>query len=69
VTIDRLAWRVLDFLGAVELFCQARVVGVEDPIDITTAEGRAFATLLAVLREMGAAATTPLEDVCRAQYL
>lgn len=56
--IDRLARRVLDFLHADEAL-QARgaaVVAVEDPIDMTTPQGRAFATLLAVFAEMEAAA-------------
>lgn len=56
--VDRLARRVLDFLHADEQL-QARgaaVVAVEDPIDMTTPQGRAFATLLAVFGEMEAAA-------------
>ncbi len=55
---DRLARRVLDFLHADESL-QARgagLVAVEDPIDMTTAQGRAFATILAVFAEMEAAA-------------
>lgn len=55
---DRLARRVLDFLHADEAL-QARgagLVAVEDPIDMTTAQGRAFATILAVFAEMEAAA-------------
>ncbi|KQQ43087.1 hypothetical protein ASF50_03575 [Nocardioides sp. Leaf307] len=54
--IDRLARRVLDFLHADESL-QARgagIVAVEDPVDMTTAQGRAFATLLAVFGEMEA---------------
>lgn len=54
--IDRLARRVLDFLHADEAL-QARgagIVAVEDPVDMTTAQGRAFATLLAVFGEMEA---------------
>ncbi|WP_418062422.1 recombinase family protein [Pimelobacter simplex] len=56
--IDRLARKVLDFLHADEAL-QARgagIVAVEDPVDMTTAQGRAFATLLAVFGEMEAEA-------------
>lgn len=56
--IDRLARRVIDFLHADEAL-QARgagLVAVEDPIDMTTAQGRAFATVLAVFGELEAAA-------------
>lgn len=56
--VDRLARRVLDFLHADEAL-QARgaaLVAVEDPIDMTTPQGRAFATMLAVFAEMEAAA-------------
>lgn len=56
--VDRLARRVLDFLRADEAL-QARgagIVAVEDPVDMTTAQGRAFATMLAVFGEMEAAA-------------
>ncbi len=55
--IDRLARRVIDFLHADEAL-QARgagLVAVEDPIDMTTAQGRAFATVLAVFGELEAA--------------
>ncbi|WP_193608260.1 recombinase family protein [Nocardioides lijunqiniae] len=54
--IDRLARRVLDFLHADESL-QARgagIVAVEDPVDMTTAQGRAFAQILAVFGEMEA---------------
>jgi site-specific DNA recombinase len=54
--LDRLARRVLDFLHA-DVALQARgaaVVCVEQPIDMTTAQGRAFATMLAVFAEMEA---------------
>jgi len=56
--IDRLARRVLDFLHAHEALQErkAGIVAVEDPIDMTTAQGRAFATLLAVFGEMEAEA-------------
>lgn len=47
--IDRLARSTIDFLNAHEA-TQARgagIVGVEDPIDMTTAQGELFATILA----------------------
>lgn len=56
--VDRLARRVLDFLHADETL-QARgagIVCVEQTIDMTTSEGRGFATMLAVFGEMEAAA-------------
>lgn len=56
--IDRLARRVLDFLHADEAL-QARgagVVSVKEPIDMTTSQGRAFATMLAVFAQMEAEA-------------
>ena len=55
--IDRLARRVLDFLHADEAL-QARgagIVAVEDPIDMTTPQGRAFAVMLSVFAELEAA--------------
>lgn len=56
--VDRLARRALDFLHADEDLQSkgAGLVAVEDPIDMTTAQGRAFATMLAVFAEMEAAA-------------
>lgn len=56
--VDRLARRVLDFLHADEALRGrgAGIVAVEDPVDMTTAQGRAFATMLAVFGEMEAAA-------------
>lgn len=56
--VDRLARRVLDFLHADEQLRArgAGIVAVEDPVDMTTAQGRAFATMLAVFGEMEAAA-------------
>ena len=56
--VDRLARRVLDFLTADAALQErgAALVAVEDPIDLTTAQGRAFATMLAVFGEMEAAA-------------
>jgi DNA invertase Pin-like site-specific DNA recombinase len=55
--VDRLARRVLDFLHADEALRArgAGLVAVEDPIDMTTPQGRAFATMLAVFAEMEAA--------------
>lgn len=56
--VDRLARRVLDFLHADETL-QARgagIVAVEQTIDMTTPEGRGFATMLAVFGEIEAAA-------------
>ncbi|MBM7807649.1 DNA invertase Pin-like site-specific DNA recombinase [Geodermatophilus bullaregiensis] len=54
--IDRLSRKLLDFLHADESL-QARkagLVGVEDPIDMTTPQGRAFAQILAVFGQMEA---------------
>lgn len=55
--IDRLARRVLDFLNANEMLKErgAALVAVADPIDMTTEQGQAFATLLAVFGQMEAA--------------
>ncbi|MCU1399854.1 MAG: hin, partial [Acidimicrobiales bacterium] len=55
--LDRLARRTMDFLQAHETL-QARnagVVAVEDPVDMTTAQGRMFTTVLASFAEMEAA--------------
>jgi DNA invertase Pin-like site-specific DNA recombinase len=55
--IDRLARRVLDFLNA-DTDLQARgaaLVAVEDPIDMSTPQGRAFAVMLSVFAELEAA--------------
>lgn len=56
--VDRLARRVLDFLHADAALKErgAGIVAVDDPIDMTTAQGRAFATMLAVFGEMEAEA-------------
>jgi len=56
--VDRLARRVLDFLHADAALRErkAGIVAVEDPVDMTTAQGRGFATMLAVFGEMEAAA-------------
>lgn len=55
--LDRLARRVLDFMNA-DAALQARgaaLVAVEDPVDMTTAQGRAFAQILSVFAELEAA--------------
>jgi site-specific DNA recombinase len=56
--VDRLARRVIDFLNANESVKArgAGIVAVEDPIDMTTAQGEAFAIMLAVFGQMEAAA-------------
>ena len=56
--VDRLARRVLDFLRVDETLQKrgAGLVAVEDPIDMTSPMGRAFAVILAVFGEMEAAA-------------
>lgn len=56
--VDRLARRVLDFLHVAEALQErgAGLVCVDDPIDMTTPQGRAFATVLAVFGELEAAA-------------
>lgn len=55
--VDRLARRVIDFLNANEVVKErgAGIVAVEDPIDMTTAQGEAFAIMLAVFGQMEAA--------------
>ncbi len=57
--VDRLARRVIDFLNANEAVKQrgAGIVAVEDPIDMTTAQGEAFAIMLAVFGQLEAATT------------
>ena len=56
--VDRLARKVIDFLHADEALQVrgAAVASVSDPIDMTTATGRAFATMMAVFAEMEAEA-------------
>lgn len=69
--VDRLARRVLDFLH-VDQVLQARgagLVAVEDPIDMTTPMGRAFATILAVFGEMEAAAIASRVKAARAYII
>lgn len=55
--VDRLARRVIDFLNANESVKarNAGIVAVEDPIDMTTAQGEAFAIMLAVFGQLEAA--------------
>ena len=69
--VDRLARRVLDFLHADEAL-QARgagIVCVEQTIDMTTAEGRGFATMLAVFGELEAAAISARVKAARTHLL
>lgn len=56
--VDRLSRKVLDFLTVDQTLQErgAGLIAVEDPIDMTTPMGRAFATILAVFGEMEAAA-------------
>ena len=71
--VDRLARRVLDFLNAngalAERSHPAALVAVEDPIDMTTAQGRAFATMLAVFAEMEAETIRARTKAARAHLL
>lgn len=69
--VDRLARRVLDFLHADETLQMrgAGLVAVEDPIDMTSPQGRAFAVMLAVFGEMEAEATRARVRAARAQIL
>lgn len=69
--VDRLARRVLDFLHADEALQQrgAGLVAVEDPIDMTSPQGRAFAVMLAVFGEMEAEAMRARVRAARAKLL
>lgn len=69
--VDRLARRVLDFLHADETLQQmgAGLVAVEDPIDMTSPQGRAFAVMLAVFGEMEAEAIRARVRAARLQLL
>ncbi len=69
--IDRLARRVLDFLHADQTLQDrgAGIVAVEDPVDMTTPQGRAFATLLAVFGEMEAEAIRARVKAARTHLL
>jgi len=69
--VDRLARRVLDFLHADEAL-QGRgagLVAVEDPIDMTSPQGRAFAVMLAVFGEMESEAIRARVRAARLQLL
>lgn len=69
--VDRLARRVLDFLHADETLQSrgAGLVAVEDPIDMTSPQGRAFAVMLAVFGEMESEAIRARVRAARAQLL
>lgn len=69
--VDRLARRVLDFLNADHALQErkAGLVAVEDPIDMTTAQGRAFATMLAVFGQLEADAISARVRDARAYLL
>ncbi|MDR0416056.1 MAG: recombinase family protein, partial [Propionibacteriaceae bacterium] len=69
--VDRLARRVLDFLHADETLHArgAGLIAVEDPIDMTSPQGRAFAVMLAVFGEMEAEAMRARVRAARAQIL
>jgi site-specific DNA recombinase len=69
--VDRLARRVLDFLHADEALQErgAGLVAVEDPIDMTSPHGRAFAVMLAVFGEMEAEAIRARVRAARVQLL
>lgn len=69
--VDRLARRVLDFLHADESLQKrgAGLVAVEDPIDMTSPQGRAFAVMLAVFGEMESEAIRARVRAARVQLL
>jgi DNA invertase Pin-like site-specific DNA recombinase len=69
--VDRLARRVLDFLHVDSVLQErgAGLIAVEDPIDMTTPMGRAFATILAVFGEMEAEAIRARVRAARAHLL
>ncbi|WP_148613785.1 recombinase family protein [Nocardioides rubriscoriae] len=67
--IDRLSRSTLDFLNA-DRALQARgaaLAAVEDPVDMTSGQGRAFATILAVFAQMEAEAISARVRASRAQ--
>lgn len=69
--VDRLARKVLDFLHA-DADLQSRgagLVAVDDPIDMSTAQGRAFAQMLAVFGEMEAAAISARVAAARSHLI
>ncbi len=69
--VDRLARRVLDFLHADEDLQRrgAGLVAVEDPIDMTSPQGRAFAVMLAVFGEMETEAISARIRAARSQLI
>lgn len=69
--VDRLARRTLDFLHADQALRdrKAGVVAVQDPVDMTTAQGRAFATMLAVFAELEAEGISARVKAARAHLL
>lgn len=69
--VDRLARKVLDFLNADKALQErgAAVAAVDDPVDMSTPQGRAFATLLAVFAEMEAEATRARVKAARATLI
>lgn len=69
--VDRFARRVLDLLHADEALHKrdAGLVAVEDPIDMTSPQGRAFAVMLAVFGEMEAEAIRARVRAARAQLI
>lgn len=69
--IDRLARRVLDFLHADEALQQrgAGIVAVEDSVDMTTEQGRGFATMLAVFGQMEAGAIRARVKAARVAHI
>lgn len=66
--VDRVARKVIDFLRADETLREqgAGIVAVEQSIDMTTADGRMFATVLAAFAENEAAATSARVNAARA---
>lgn len=69
--VDRLARRVIDFLHADETLQErgAAIVCVEQSIDMTTGEGRAFAQMLAVFGELEAATLSSRMTAARVHLL
>jgi site-specific DNA recombinase len=69
--VDRLARRVLDFLNADKALQEhgAGIVCVEDPIDMTSPQGRAFAVMLAVFGELEAASISARSTAARSHMI
>src|SRR5918994_509831 len=69
--VDRLTRRVVDFMRAHDTLTSrgAGIVCVEQTIDMTTPEGRAFAQMLAVFAELEAAAISSRVVAARAHLL